>query len=100
MIFDDDYSEEATMQANYSLTFATLIVYLINMYDAFVVKKMAYYVTMTETNYPASIASGSTNYWTLANMSLWSIRGVVGLALIFQSLATDGTAKELNWLVW
>ena len=67
VIFDDDYSEEATLQANYSLTIATVIVYLINVYDAFVVKEMAYYITMTETNYPASIASGSTNYWNLAN---------------------------------
>ena len=70
------------------------------MYDASVFKKMAYYVTMTETDYPASLTSGSTNYWTLANMSLWSIRGVVGLALLFQSLASRGQAKELNWLVW
>ena len=87
VIFDDHYSEEATMQANISLTLVTMIVYLINMYDAFIVKEMAYYKTMTETNYPASLASGSTNYWTLANTSLWSIRGVVGLAFIFQSMA-------------
>ena len=67
MVYDDDYTEEQIMQANYTLTFITLVVYLINMFDAFIKKKMTYYVTMTETNYPASLASGATNYWTLAN---------------------------------
>ena len=67
VIFDDDYSEEEIMQANYTLTLATIILNLVNVFDGFYSKKNAYYVTMTETNYPASLTSGSTNYWTLAN---------------------------------
>ena len=78
----------------------TGIYYLINMYDAFVIKKMAYYVTMTETYYPASLPTGSTNFWTLAIQSLWFNRAIIGTAFLFQALATYGTAKEINWLVW
>ena len=89
-----------TLQTNISITVVTGIYYLINMIDAFIIKKMAYYVTMTETYYPASLPTGSTNFWTLANQSLWFNRAIIGIAFLFQALATNGTAKEMNWLVW
>ena len=63
VIFDDDYSEEATYQANLSLTIVTMIVYLISMYDAFVVKEMANYVSLQQVYSWTTFPSGKNNYW-------------------------------------